>query len=168
MQWNTHPTVKPAPKRYSTRALFVLLAFAAMIVLAACGGTTSGSTTPTPTQAGNTPTTAPAGNTPTPTTGTTATTTPSGSTMAVSITSNGTFAFSPATITIKVGTTVTWTNNTSAPHTVTSDDGTSFDSGINNPISASGGTYSFTFTKAGTFTYHCSIHPFMKATVIVQ
>ena len=153
MQLNTSTATRS--KRHHGRALFVLLAFAAMIVLAACGGTTGGGSTPTPT-------TAPAGNTPT------ATATSSGSTMAVSITSNGTFAFSPATITIKVGTTVTWTNNTSAPHTVTSDDGTTFDSGLNTPIGANGGTFSFTFTKAGTFTYHCQIHPFMKATVIVQ
>lgn len=156
MHLNTHTATRS--KRHGGRALFVLLAFAAMIVLAACGGTTGGGSTPTPT-------TAPAGNTPT---ATATTATPSGPTMAVSITSSGTFAFSPATITIKVGTTVTWTNNTSAPHTVTSDDGTTFDSGASNPISANGGTYSFTFTKAGTFTYHCQIHPFMKATVIVQ
>lgn len=142
-------------KRHGGRALFVLLAFAAMIVLAACGGSTGGGSTPTPT-------TAPAGNTPA------ATATSSGPAMAVSITTSGTFAFSPATITIKVGTTVTWTNTTSAPHTVTSDDGTTFDSGINTPIAANGGTFSFTFTKAGTFAYHCQIHPFMKAVVIVQ
>ena len=158
MHLNTHTVTRS--KRHSGRALFVLLAFAAMIVLAACGGSTGGGSTPTP--AGNTPTTAPAGNTPT------ATATPSGPAMAVSITTSGTFAFSPATITIKVGTTVTWTNTTGAPHTVTSDDGTTFDSGLNTPIAANGGTFSFTFTKAGTFAYHCQIHPFMKATVIVQ
>lgn len=166
MHLNTHTTTQI--KWRGGRAWFVLLAFAMMIVLAACGGTTTTGTTPTPTQAGNTPTTAPAGNTPTPTTGTTATATPSGPKMAVSIVTSGSFAFSPATITVKAGTTITWTNNTGAPHTVTSDDGTSFDSGINNPIAANGGTYSFTFTKAGTYTYHCQIHPFMKATVIVQ
>ena len=160
MHLNTHTGTRS--KWHGGRALFVLLAFAAMIVLAACGGSTGGGSTPTPTQAGNTPTTAPAGNTPT------ATATSSGPAMAVSITTSGTFAFSPASITIKVGTTVTWTNTTSVPHTVTSDDGSTFDSGINTPIAASGGTFSFTFTKAGTFTYHCQIHPFMKATVIVQ
>ena len=160
MHLNTHTVTRS--KWLGGRTLFVLLAFAAMIVLAACGGSTGSGSTPTPAQTGNTPTTAPAGNTPT------ATATSSGATMAVSITSNGSFAFSPATITIKVGTTVTWTNTTSAPHTVTSDDGTTFDSGLNTPIGANGGTYSFTFTKAGTFTYHCQIHPFMKATVIVQ
>src|SRR5579859_3459668 len=142
-------------KRYAMRTLYVLLALAAIIVMAACGGLTGGGSTPTPT-------TAPVGNTPT------ATATSSGTAMAVSITTTGSFAFSPATITIKVGTTVTWTNTTSVPHTVTSDDNTTFDSGINTPIAANGGTFSFTFTKAGTFAYHCQIHPFMKATVIVQ
>lgn len=145
-------------KRYATRTLYILLALAAMIVMAACSGTsgsTGGGSTPTPT-------TAPVGNTPA------ATATSSGTAMAVSITTTGSFAFSPATITIKVGTTVTWTNNTSVPHTVTSDDNTTFDSGLNTPIAANGGTFSFTFTKAGTFAYHCQIHPFMKATVIVQ
>jgi amicyanin len=150
MHLNTTHTATQSKWR-GGRAWFVLLALAAMVVLAACGGTTSTGTTPTPTQAGNTPTA-----------------TSSGSTMAVSITSSGTFAFSPATLTIKVGTTVTWTNTTSAPHTVTSDDGTTFDSGINTPLSPNGGTFSHTFTKAGTYAYHCQIHPFMKATIIVQ
>ena len=154
MKLNTHMVTRS--KRYGGRAWFVLLALTTMIMLAACGGSTSGGSTPTPT-------TAPSGNTPT------ATATPSGPTMAVTIdTPGGSFGFVPATITIKVGTTVTWTNNTSAPHTVTSDDGKTFDSGVNTPIGANGGTFSFTFTKAGTFTYHCQIHPFMKATVIVQ
>jgi len=79
-------------------------------------------------------------------------------------TSQGSFAFSPATLKIKVGTTVTWKNTTSAPHTVTSDDGVTFGSGVIAP----GGTFKFTFTKKGTFAYHCNIHPFMKATVIVS
>jgi plastocyanin len=154
MRLNTHMATRS--KLRGGRAWFVLLAFSAMIALAACGGSTGGGSTPTPTQAGNTPTT-----------GTTAT--PSGPTKAIAIdTSTGNFGFNPATITITVGTTVTWTNTTGAPHTVTSDDGTSFDSGINAPISANGGTFSFTFTKAGTFAYHCQIHPSMKATIIVQ
>jgi plastocyanin len=73
------------------------------------------------------------------------------------------FAFSPATLTVKVGTAVTWTNKDSATHTVTSDSGV-FDSG-NVAVNA---TYSYTFTKAGTYAYHCSIHTSMKGTVIVQ
>jgi plastocyanin len=83
--------------------------------------------------------------------------------------SSGTLTFSPATITIKAGTTVTWKNVTSVAHTVTSDDGgKSFDSGTSNPIAAQTGTFSFTFKTPGTLTYHCSFHPFMKGTVIVQ
>jgi len=73
------------------------------------------------------------------------------------------FSFQPASITVAVGSTVTWTNKDSASHTVTADDG-SFDS---KPI-ASGSTFSQTFTKAGTYAYHCAIHPSMKATITVQ
>jgi plastocyanin len=73
------------------------------------------------------------------------------------------FEFTPATVTIAVGGTVTWTNNGPSTHTVTADDG-SFDSGN----LSQGKTFSHTFQTAGTFTYHCSIHPFMTATVIVQ
>jgi plastocyanin len=82
--------------------------------------------------------------------------------------SSGSFAFSPATLTIKAGTPVIWKNTTMVSHTVTSDDGKSFDSGTSNPIAPQTGTFSFTFTHAGTFAYHCAIHPFMKATIIVQ
>lgn len=66
------------------------------------------------------------------------------------------FAFSPVTITISKGQTVTWTNMDSAPHTVTSTSGI-FDSGsIGN-----GQTFSYTFNTAGTFEYYCTIHPSM-------
>lgn len=73
------------------------------------------------------------------------------------------FAFSPATIKVKVGTKVTWTNKDSAAHTVTGDSSDGPASGT----LAQDATYSFTFTKAGTFNYACSIHPSMKGTVIV-
>ena len=73
------------------------------------------------------------------------------------------FAFAPATLTIKAGTAVTWTNNDTTTHTVTADDG-SFDSGH---LSGSA-SFTFTFAKAGTFTYHCAIHSSMTATVTVQ
>ena len=72
-------------------------------------------------------------------------------------------AFSPQTITVAVNTTVKWTNNDAISHTVTSDTGL-FNSGTLAPA----GTFSFQFTAAGTFTYHCSIHTDMTATVIVQ
>jgi plastocyanin len=74
------------------------------------------------------------------------------------------FAFGPADLTVAVGDTVTWTNNDSAPHTVTSSSGpTSFDSGN----LATGGTFSFTFDTAGTYAYFCEIHPDMTGTITV-
>ncbi|HJT58136.1 MAG TPA: plastocyanin/azurin family copper-binding protein [Ktedonobacteraceae bacterium] len=79
------------------------------------------------------------------------------------ITQNGTFTFSPKTLKITVGTTVTWKNTTTVSHTSTSDTGV-WDSGIIPP----GGKFSFKFTTKGTFTYHCNIHPFMMATIIVS
>jgi plastocyanin len=72
------------------------------------------------------------------------------------------FSFDPGTITIAAGTTVTWTNNDTATHTVTADDG-SFDSGN----IATGQTFSMTFNTPGTFTYHCAIHPNMTASIVV-
>ncbi len=71
--------------------------------------------------------------------------------------------FSPATLTIAVGSTVIWKNTGKIPHTVTSDDGT-FDSGD----LPAGGTFRFTFTTSGTFHYGCSYHPYMTGTIIVQ
>lgn len=76
------------------------------------------------------------------------------------------FAFNPATLTVKPGTVVTWVNQDSAPHTVVSDAGdpAAFSSGQ----LSTGGTYTFTFTTTGTYGYHCTIHPSMTGTVIVQ
>jgi plastocyanin len=72
------------------------------------------------------------------------------------------FQFSPSNIIVHVGTTITWTNNDSATHTVTANDG-SFSSGS----LGKGGTYSYTFTKEGTFPYICENHTSMKASVTV-
>jgi len=74
------------------------------------------------------------------------------------------FAFNPATITIKKGTTVTWTNQDSAPHTVTSESGNELDS----PTLSKGQSYSHTFNEVGTFSYYCTIHPRMKGNVVVE
>jgi plastocyanin len=76
------------------------------------------------------------------------------------------FAFSPKVITVPVGTTVHWTNTDSVEHTVTSDDGSS--DGPNSQQLATGDTYEFKFNKAGTYKYHCAVHPEMTATVIVK
>jgi amicyanin len=73
------------------------------------------------------------------------------------------FAFNPASVTVKAGTTVTWTNADSASHTVTSDSG----SLMKSALLATGQSYSVTFTTPGTFTYHCSVHPMMHGTVVV-
>jgi plastocyanin len=72
------------------------------------------------------------------------------------------FAYDPGTIEIEAGTTVTWTNNDTVPHTV-SQVGGGFESGKMDP----GATFSFTFDSPGTYEYFCQFHPNMKATVIV-
>jgi plastocyanin len=77
-------------------------------------------------------------------------------------------AFTPANITVTVGSTVVWTNNDGIIHTVTSDDqgvdANVFDSGN---ITA-GSKYSRVFAAAGVFAYHCTLHPEMKGTVTVK
>ncbi|MGV9294320.1 cupredoxin domain-containing protein [Amycolatopsis sp. NPDC003676] len=75
------------------------------------------------------------------------------------------YKFSPASLTISAGDTVTWTNHDSAPHNVVVTDGPEK---FTSPTMQTGGTFSHTFTKAGTYSYYCSIHPDMKATVTVQ
>ena len=72
------------------------------------------------------------------------------------------FAFEPKTVTIKVGQTVTWTNQDSVAHTVTGD------GGIDSGDLSKGKSYSKTFDTEGTFDYHCSIHPSMTGQVIVE
>jgi len=139
----------------------LLVMLIAVLFTAACGSS-SKSSTPTPgtTKApATTATKAPASATGTPAA---TAATPSGTAQANSVTIAD-FAFTPPSITVKVGDTVTWTNNGPSTHTATADDG-SFDSGN----LAQGKTFSHTFQTAGTFSYHCTIHPFMKAEVVVQ
>jgi len=71
------------------------------------------------------------------------------------------FAFNPATLTVKAGTTVKWTNEDSAPHKIASN---SFNSENLNK----GDSFEFTFENAGTYAYSCRIHPSMKGEIIVQ
>jgi plastocyanin len=73
------------------------------------------------------------------------------------------FAFSPADITATVGQTITFTNNDSAPHTATLDDDSCGTTNI-----ADGETAGLTFTAAGTFPFHCAVHPNMKGTITVS
>lgn len=70
------------------------------------------------------------------------------------------YAFNPSSITVTAGTTITWTNKDPVSHTVTSDNSL-FNSGSIGP----NGTFSYTFSTAGTYPYHCSIHTYMIASV---
>ena len=74
------------------------------------------------------------------------------------------YAFSPATLTVAVGTTVTWTNKDTAPHTVTVSSGPAM---FASPTLQTGDTYTFTFTKPGMYSYYCAVHPSMTASVVV-
>ena len=74
-------------------------------------------------------------------------------------------SFNPKDVSVNVGDTVTWTNNESVSHDVTSDDGT-FKSGPSGGMSQ-GDNYSYKFTKPGSFAYKCTIHPNMTGKVEV-
>ncbi|SRR6266487_690824 len=131
-------------------AWFFLPLLSALVLLAACGSstTTTPTITPTPSVGNTTPTPTPAPPTPTRT---------SAEKQVVNMLGN---TFSPATLTIPVGSTVTWKNKSSIAHTVTS---SKFDSGNLLPS----GTFSFTFKTPGTFQYVCNYHPFMQGTIVV-
>jgi plastocyanin len=73
--------------------------------------------------------------------------------------------YSPKTITVVIGVndTVSWVNNDNAPHTVTANDASFLSGNI-----APGGSFTYTFTRAGTYSYHCVYHPWMTGTVVVK
>ncbi len=75
------------------------------------------------------------------------------------------FMFSPMAIKVRVGTTVTWTNQDSVHHTITMDNRSA--GGPASGEVGQGQTYSYTFSKAGAYTYHCMPHPYMHGTVLV-
>src|SRR5665647_1812808 len=125
----------PAPVRRASIVGIALLVLALGVFAAACGsGSSSAVTTAGP---GTTPTTIASD-----------TTAGGGSTVQV-IMSNR--AYDPATVTIKVGDTVTWINQDSPQHDVVADNGE-----FKSNLFDKGGTFSFTFAKAGTYPYHCS------------
>ena len=76
---------------------------------------------------------------------------------------NNRYFFAPKTQYVNVGDTVTWTNGTDTAHTVTSDSGSELDAGQ----LAAAATFEHTFAAEGTFAYHCEIHDYMKAKVVV-
>ena len=129
--------------------LRLALASIVLVGVAACGGGYSSPTTPTTGGTNNQGTPGATQGTP------------------VSVTSGAEFkttnAYAPNPLTISAGGTVTWTNSDSTTHTSTGDDG-SWNSGNIAP----GGQFSRTFPTAGSFKYHCSLHPGMVGTITVQ
>jgi len=73
------------------------------------------------------------------------------------------FSFGPQTLTVSVGTTVVWTNRDDIPHTVVSTDNV-----FKSKVRDTDEKFSYTFTKAGTYPYFCSVHPKMTGKVVVQ
>ena len=73
------------------------------------------------------------------------------------------FVFGPQTLTVPVGTTVTWTNSDDIPHTSVSTEGV-----FKSKVLDTDEKFSYTFTKAGTYPYYCTIHPKMTGKVVVQ
>lgn len=135
------------------RLFVTAFAVLAVFVLAACGGSSSSGSTAT------TPASTPAGG---------------GSATTNKIVIQN-FAFTPSKPTVKAGTTVTWTNNDSTPHDVTSADGPGTDATTTSLFAsgelAQGKTFSFTFKKAGTYYYVCQVHATLKtmhAVVVVK
>lgn len=129
---------------------FLIGVAAGAVLLAACSGSSSEETT----------TTAPAA--------TTATTSPATSTTALveegSEVSIKNFVFGPTDLAVSVGDTIVWTNDEAGiGHTATSNDGL-----WNSEMLRPGDTFEFTFTEAGTFTYFCTIHPSMQASITVS
>ncbi len=131
------------------------LVAATAVVLAACGGAAAPATVSTA------PTVAAAS----------ATAAPSASTAAAAgnaVTVQG-FKFLPPTLEVPVGTTVTWTNKDTAPHTVTAGTPSAKLTTFDGALEPSGGTFTFKFTTAGTFAYFCAKHPTsMLGTIVVK
>lgn len=73
------------------------------------------------------------------------------------------FTYTPRAVTIAPGTTVTWVNRDEEPHTVTSATGAFASAGL-----VKDDSFAQTFTTRGTYQYFCALHPYMKATVVVQ
>jgi plastocyanin len=129
--------VKP---RHSASSLVVMAGTA--LLLAGCGGGSSGSATAN-------------------SSGSSSQAASGGSSSAVKISN---FKFAPASDTVKRGARVTVTNQDSAAHTATADDGRSFDTGT----LAQGASQTISVSKPGSYSYHCSIHPFMHGTLVVK
>jgi plastocyanin len=148
----TKRTLKEEGGRHYRVTVVALLAI--VLLITACGSSAGGNaprsaTTPTPSPTSSSPVATPL------------------AVAQVKIVTQGTmYVFLPATLTVKVGTQVVWSNDSNAPHTVSSDTGV-FDTpdplGIN-----PGQTYAFTFTKPGIYPYYCNIHTYMTGKIVVN
>ena len=149
----THPLrplsylLGPPANFLSTRGLQALAAAGLVATLAACGGASaSQSTGSTGAPVQISPTQAPSFGAPV-------------ASISVNIKN---FAFSPAAISVQAGTEVTWTNQDADAHTVTFDG-----DGSGSPAFQNGEIFKRSFSAAGTFKYHCSLHPYMQGEVVV-
>jgi amicyanin len=123
-----------------------LLAATGALALAGCGSDDDSSTS---TSAASTPAAS--------------TTTPAAASGDVAVSMKN-IAFDPKSVTVKVGQKVTWTNDEGVQHNVVAEKGEDFKS----DLLSEGQTFSYTFDKAGTVTYECTIHPGMEGTVVVE
>ena len=73
------------------------------------------------------------------------------------------FVFEPARVTVKVGTTVTWTNHDDIPHTVAAKD-----RAFKSKVMDTDESFAFTFATPGEYSYFCSLHPHMTGTIVVE
>jgi plastocyanin len=153
-------TLRPGRGATAFAGILSTLAFAATLILAGCGATSTGSALGAESPTATTAPTATSATTPT----------PSGPQEQITITGGGigynvtAFGFDPKQVTVKAGTTVVWSNNSGTTHNITSDAGDPATFTL--PVD-DGNTVSFKFTKPGTYPYHCSIHPTMKGTIVV-
>ena len=141
------------------RALITVLAISASVALAACSGAAS-PTAALPSPAASVAAPSPAASIAASMAASPAASQAPAASDAITIQN---FAFAPASLTVKSGATVTWTNMDSPKHSVKWDDGTTG----SDPL-ATGATYTRTFATAGTFTYVCGIHASMKGTIVVN
>jgi plastocyanin len=127
----------------------------ALLALSACASSTGGTAAP----AATAPSAAPAGSAPAAAGGGCST-----SSEAAAVTVNiQNFAFDPPEVTAAVGETIGWTNADAAPHTATTDDG-----GCDTGNIAQDASAGLVFDAAGTYPYHCNVHPNMTGTITIQ
>ncbi len=154
-QWPTAGDICHYPRRVAVLAISVLL-------LAACGNAVSGGASP---RLATTPTSTASAIT-SPSTLSSPVVAPL-AVVHVKILTQGTmYVFVPTTLTVKVGTQVIWSNDSNAPHTVSSDAGV-FDTP--DPLGIKPGQmYAFTFIKPGIYSYYCNIHTYMTGKIVVN